>query len=72
MKERPRHHLQSLVQYNDQVDQWSTNMRFGWLGTAGTGLFLVFNTQEGVDDLSGPLNRSVILKYSRQFNVGGD
>ena len=67
----PQIYLQSLVQYNDQADNWSANVRFGWLGTAGTGLFVVYNQADGVNALSGPINRSLILKYSRQFTVWG-
>lgn len=60
--------VQSLVQYNDRTSRWSTNLRFGWLDTAGTGLFVVYNDTEGMNGL-GPINRSLILKYSRQFDV---
>jgi hypothetical protein len=67
----PQIYLQSLVQYSDQSDNWSANLRFGWLSTAGTGLFVVYNQAHGVDSLDGPLNRSLIVKYSRQFTVFG-
>ena len=39
----PRVFLQSLTQYNNQASIWSANVRFGWLNTAGTGLFIVLN-----------------------------
>jgi len=65
----PRIFLQSLLQYSDQADTFSANIRFGWLGTAGTGLFVVYNDAQGVDDLSGPLSRTVTVKFSRQFDV---
>lgn len=65
----PRVNLQSLIQYSDQLDTWSANLRFGWQSSAGTGLFLVFNDARGFNTLEGPLNRSVTLKYSRQFDV---
>jgi len=29
--------VQSLIQYNDRTQRWSTNLRFHWLETAGTG-----------------------------------
>lgn len=67
----PRIYVQSLVQYSSQVDSWSANVRFGWLSTAGTGLFIVYNDVQGVDDRSGTLGRSLIVKFSRQFNVLG-
>ena len=67
----PRIYLQSLIQYSDQIDRLSANVRFGWLNTAGTGLFIVYNEIQGIDQLDGPLGRSLILKYTRQFNVLG-
>ena len=67
----PRIYLQSLIQYSDQIDRLSANARFGWLNTAGTGLFIVYNEIQGIDELDGPLGRSLTLKYTRQFNVLG-
>ena len=60
--------VQSLIQYNDRTNRWSTNLRFSWLDTASTGLFLVYNDTEGLNGL-GPVDRSFIIKYSRQFDV---
>jgi hypothetical protein len=67
----PQIYLQSLVQYSDQSDNWSANLRFGWLSAAGTGLFVVYNQTNGIDTLDGPLNKSFIIKFSRQFTVLG-
>ncbi|MBT8335857.1 MAG: carbohydrate binding family 9 domain-containing protein, partial [Gemmatimonadetes bacterium] len=67
----PRLYLQGLVQYSDQVDRWSTNLRLGWLDTAGTGLFIVYNDVQGFDTLQGPQARSLIIKYTRQFDLFG-
>ncbi len=67
----PRIYLQSLIQYSTQLDRWSANVRFGWLNTAGTGLFVVYNDVQGIEDLSGTLGRSLIVKFTRQFNVLG-
>ena len=79
----PRVYVQSLVQYSNQADSWSANLRFGWLNTAGTGLFIVYNDVQGFgypDGLnpdggrfveSGTLARSFIVKFTRQFNVLG-
>jgi hypothetical protein len=67
----PRVYLQSLVQYADQTDSFSANVRFGWLNTAGTGLFIVYNENQGINALSGPQQRSLVIKYNRQFNVLG-
>jgi hypothetical protein len=72
----PRIYLQSLVQYNDQTRNLSSNIRFGWLNTAGTGLFLVYNDLEHVGSLSrtgmerGPMERALILKFTRQMQLG--
>jgi hypothetical protein len=60
--------VQSLLQYNDRTDRWSTNLRFHWLETAGTGLFLVYNNTEGLNGF-GPVNRTFIVKYVRQFDI---
>ncbi len=71
--------LQSLIQYNDVADNWSANVRFGWLDTAGTGLFVVYNeTQDlaAVDygfrrriPVGDPLNRALFIKFTRQFSI---
>jgi hypothetical protein len=60
--------LQSLVQYNDRTNRWSTNLRFHLLETAGTGLFVVYNNTESLEGL-GPINRAFIVKYVRQFDL---
>jgi hypothetical protein len=60
--------VQTLLQYNDRTDRWSTNLRFHWLQTAGTGLFLVYNDTESLNGF-GPINRAFIVKYVRQFDV---
>jgi len=73
----PRIYLQSLIQYNDRSRNLSSNVRFGWLTTAGTGLFVVFNDLEHVGPVSrtgidgGPLERALIIKFTRQFMLGG-
>ena len=63
--------IQSLTQYADRVDIWSTNVRFSWLDDAGSGLFVVFNQANGFDTLSAdePRNRSFVIKYSKLLNV---
>ena len=66
----PRLYLQALVQYNDVIDNWSTNLRLGWLQTANTGLFVVYN--ENRDPTSGGVglrDRSFTVKYSRTFDL---
>jgi hypothetical protein len=69
-------YVQSLLQYNRQSDTFSSNVRFGWLNTAGTGLFVVLNNLEntgtfdrtGLDE--GPLERAFIVKFTRQLDLG--
>jgi len=68
---RPSVFVQSLVQYSDRNDTWSGNVRFGWLNRAGTGLFLVYNEQQRAGELSGPMDRGFIVKYTRQFDLSG-
>ncbi len=70
----PKIFLQSLIQYNNQDRAWNANARFGWLNTAGTGLFLVFNEGQEADGFFRwvrPRSRSVVLKYTRQIGTGG-
>ncbi len=68
----PRLYVQALVQRNDVVDAWSTNLRFGWLQDANTGLFLVYN--ENRDSERDPLgiglrDHSFTVKYSHTFDL---
>jgi hypothetical protein len=52
------------------VSNWSTNLRLGWLQTANTGLFLVFNENRDADRGGmGPRDRSLTLKFSRLFEL---
>lgn len=69
----PRVFVQSLTQYSNQAGAWTANARFGWLGTAGTGLFIVVNDGEeasGFFSWRRPQSRSVVIKYARQFGTG--
>jgi hypothetical protein len=70
----PRLFAQGLLQYNDDADVWSTNLRFGWLNEANTGLFIVYNnTQLLDDDVIGSTSvvpgHSLIVKVSRIFDM---
>lgn len=62
----PNIFLQGLIQYNSVTDQWSTNMRFGWLQQSNTGLFIVYNETREDSFLD---NQSFILKYSVLLDV---
>ncbi len=69
----PRLYLQANVQYNDDTEDLGTNLRLGWLDTAGTGLFIVFNDSEHTGRYvrtgipGGPRQRQLVIKYSKLF-----
>jgi hypothetical protein len=66
----PRVFTQALVQYNDLTDRWSTNLRFGWLQTANTGLFVVYNENRETGGAAlGVRDRSFIVKFSRLVDL---
>jgi hypothetical protein len=64
--------LQALIQYNDQADLWSMNLRFGLLQAANTGLFVVYTDTRGLYGLierPQRTDRSFIVKFSRMFDL---
>jgi len=68
--------IQALVQYNDRSDLWSSNIRFGLLSDANTGLFIVYNDIKFFNDTLDPrraiptgVGRTLTLKYSQVFDV---
>jgi len=65
----PKMQLQALVQYNETSDELGTNVRFSWLQSANSGLYLVYNEvdERGIGAL--PTGREFILKYSHIFDV---
>ena len=65
----PKILLQALVQYNELDDILGTNLRFSWLQSANSGLFIVYNEvdEQGIGGL--PAGREIILKYSHIFDV---
>jgi len=70
----PRILFQTLVQYSNQARVWTANARFGWLSTAGTGLFVVYNEGREADGFfqwNQPQARSLLVKYTRQFGRSG-
>ena len=62
----PKMFVQSFIQYNSVVDNWSANVRFSLLQQANSGLFVVYNESYGYDRI---LNRSLTLKYSYLLDV---
>ena len=65
----PKVQLQALVQYNETSDEIGTNLRFSWLRSANSGLYLVYNEvdERAVGGL--PNGREIVLKYSHIFDV---
>ena len=68
--------FQALVQYNDRVDLWSSNFRFGLLSDANTGLFVVYNDVQYFDGALGSRftsslgsGRTLTVKYSHLFDL---
>jgi hypothetical protein len=65
----PKILLQALVQYNEVSDVIGTNIRFSWLQTANSGLFLVYNEVDEQAVGAPPRGREFIVKYSYIFDV---
>ena len=71
----PRLYLQANIQYNDDTEDVGTNLRLGWLDTAGTGLFVVYNDTEHLGRFvrtgipAGPRQRQLVVKYTRLFEL---
>jgi hypothetical protein len=66
----PKIYIQSLLQYNNQTDEWSMNWRFIWQQSAATGLYLVYNQVQDYDGI--PIiksTKSFALKYSYLFDA---
>jgi len=60
--------VQALVQYNDRADLSSVNLRLGWLQTANSGLFVVFNETRNTEGAVRS-DRSLIVKFSRLLDL---
>lgn len=65
----PKVQLQALIQYNELADTIGTNLRFSWLQSANSGLFLVYNEIDERAVGAPPTGREFIVKYSRIFDV---
>jgi hypothetical protein len=57
------------MQYNDESAVLGTNLRFSWLRTANTGLYLVYNEVDERGFGALPKGREVMLKYSFMFDL---
>ena len=58
----------ALIQYNDRTRSWSTNLRFKWIRTAATGLYVYYNDTEAFSGL-GPVSRAFVIKFSHLLDV---
>ena len=65
----PKISLQAFVQHNERDDVFATNLRFSWLRSANSGLFVVYNETD--DDVLHPgrPRKEIILKYSHIFEL---
>ena len=61
--------LEALLQYDENADELGTNLRFSWLRTANSGLFVVYNEFNEQFDGALPPGREVIIKYNYLFDV---
>lgn len=59
--------LSTLLQYNGQTAQFSSNIRLALLNRSGTGLFVVYNDQRDVTDYTSltTIGRSFTVKFTR-------
>ena len=65
----PQMLLQTLIQYNDEQEVLSTNVRFSLLRTANSGLFVVYNEFDEQFPGAPPTGRKIIIKYNYLFDV---
>ena len=61
--------LQLLTQYNEVSDTITNNLRFSWLRSANSGLYLVYNEIDERYPGAPPQGREFIIKYSHIFDV---
>jgi hypothetical protein len=65
----PKILLQALLQYNDDSDTFTSNLRFSVLRTANSGLYVVYNEIDERFPGAPPNGREFIVKYSYLFDV---
>ena len=65
----PKMALEALVQYNDLDDELGTNIRFSWLNSANSGLYVVYNQFDERGPGALPTGHEFIVKYSYIFDV---
>ena len=65
----PRMLLQTLVQYNSGDNTLSTNLRFSWLQTATSGLYVIYNEFDDSSIGALPKGKEFSIKYSYTFDA---
>ncbi len=65
----PKMSIQAVLQYEDETDTLSTNLRFSLLRTASSGLYLVYNEFDERMSGLGPAQREFVIKYNYLFDV---
>ena len=65
----PKMSLQALVQYDDRDDSVASNLRFSWLQSASSGLYLVYNEVDLERFGEHRRRKEFILKFSHIFDV---
>lgn len=65
----PKMSVQAVLQYEDETDTLSTNLRFSLLRTASSGLYLVYNEFDERMSGLGPAQREFVIKYNYLFDV---
>ncbi len=65
----PKMGIQAVVQYEDESETLSTNLRFSLLRTASSGLYLVYNEFDERLTGLGPPQREFIIKYNYLLDV---
>jgi hypothetical protein len=61
--------LQALLQYNSGNDTLSTNLRFSWLQTATSGLYVIYNEFDDSSIGALPKGKEFSIKYSYMFDA---
>jgi hypothetical protein len=65
----PKMSIQAVLQYEDETETLSTNLRFSLLRTANSGLYVVYNEFEERMPGFGPAQREFVIKYNYLFDV---
>jgi len=60
--------LTTFIQYNNQIDNLNTNIRFQWRFAPVSDLFIVYTSNSFADDPLMNKNRGLVVKLSYWFN----